>query len=181
MTGLRHCGNSTGLMTLINISYKFMATITLNVNGKKHKIETDPATPLIFILRNHLGFIGPKLGCGLETCGSCAVLVDGKSELSCTRAASEFEGKNIITVEGLSLDGRLSAVQQAFLDEGSAQCGYCTPGMIIAVTSLINQKGKPNNQDINEALEKHLCRCGSHANILKAVKKLSDQGQLSDV
>ena len=181
MTGLRHCGNSTELMTLINISYKIMTTIILNVNGKEHKIETDPATPLIFILRNHLGFIGPKLGCGLETCGSCAVLVDGKSELSCTRAASEFEGKNIITVEGLSLDGRLSAVQQAFLDEGSAQCGYCTPGMIIAVTSLINQKGKPNNQDINEALEKHLCRCGSHANILKAVKKLSDQGQLSDV
>ena len=84
-------------------------------------------------------------------------------------------------MEGLSLDGRLSAVQQAFLDEGSAQCGYCTPGMIIAVTSLINQKGKPNNQDINEALEKHLCRCGSHANILKAVRKLSDQGRLSDV
>ena len=158
-----------------------MTTITLNVNGNDHKIETDPATPLIFILRNQLGFIGPKLGCGLETCGSCAVLVDGKSELSCTRAASEFEGKNITTVEGLSLEGKLSAVQQAFLDEGSAQCGYCTPGMIIAVTSLMNQKGKPNDQDINEALEKHLCRCGSHANILKAVKKLSDQGRLSDV
>lgn len=157
-----------------------MTTFTLNVNCNNHKIETDPATPLIFILRNQLGYFGPKLGCGLETCGSCAVLVDGKSELSCSRAASEFEGKIITTIEGLSLNGKLSAVQQAFLDEGAAQCGYCIPGMIVAVTSLMTLKVEPQDDDIKEALEKHLCRCGSHANIVKAIKKLAVQGRLVD-
>ena len=157
-----------------------MTTFTLNVNCNNHKIETDPATPLIFILRNQLGYFGPKLGCGLETCGSCAVLVDGKSELSCSRAASEFEGKIITTIEGLSLNGKLSAVQQAFLDEGAAQCGYCIPGMIVAVTSLMTLKVEPQDDDIKEALEKHLCRCCSHANIVKAIKKLAVQGRLVD-
>ena len=157
-----------------------MTTFTLNVNCNNHKIETDPATPLIFILRNQLGYFGPKLGCGLETCGSCAVLVDGKSELSCSRAASEFEGKIITTIEGLSLNGKLSAVQQAFLDEGAAQCGYCIPGMIVAVTSLMTLKVEPQDDDIKEALEKHLCRCGQHANIVKAIKKLAVQGRLVD-
>ena len=150
-----------------------MNTFTLLVNGTNHTVETDPATPLIFILRNQLNYTGPKLGCGLETCGACAVLVDGEVELSCTRAASEFEGKQIITIEGLSLNGNLSAVQQAFMDEGAAQCGYCTPGIIIAVTGLISNKPKPSDNEINEALEKHLCRCGSHANVIKAVKRLT--------
>ena len=151
-----------------------MNTFTLSVNGINHPVETDPATPLIFILRNQLNYTGPKLGCGLETCGACAVLVDGEVELSCTRAASEFEGKQITTIEGLSLNGNLSAVQQAFMDEGAAQCGYCTPGIIIAVTGLISKKSKPSDSEINEALEKHLCRCGSHANVIKAVKRLTD-------
>ena len=150
-----------------------MNTFTLLVNGTNHPVETDPATPLIFILRNQLNYTGPKLGCGLETCGACAVLVDGEVELSCTRAASEFEGKQIITIEGLSLNGNLSAVQQAFMDEGAAQCGYCTPGNIIAVTGLISKNSKPSDDEISEALEKHICRCGSHANVIKAVKRLT--------
>ena len=153
-----------------------MNTFTLSVNGTNHSVETDPATPLIFILRNQLKYTGPKLGCGLETCGACAVLVDGEAELSCTRAASEFEGKQITTIEGLSLNGNLSAVQQAFMDEGAAQCGYCTPGIIIAVTDLISKTSKPSDSEINEALEKHLCRCGSHANVIKAVKRLAAGG-----
>ena len=150
-----------------------MNTFTLLVNGTNHSVETDPATPLIFILRNQLNYTGPKLGCGLETCGACAVLVDGEVELSCTRAASEFEGKQITTIEGLSLNGNLNVVQQAFMDEGAAQCGYCTPGIIIAVTGLISKKPKPSDDEISEALEKHLCRCGSHANVIKAVKRLT--------
>ncbi len=153
-----------------------MTTFTLLVNGTNHSVKTDPATPLIFILRNQLSYTGPKLGCGLETCGACAVLVDGEAELSCTRAASEFEGKQITTIEGLSLNGNLSAVQQAFMDEGAAQCGYCTPGIIIAVTGLISKTSKPSDGEINEALEKHLCRCGSHANVIKAVKRLTAGG-----
>ena len=153
-----------------------MNTFTLLVNGNNHSVESDPATPLIFILRNQLNYTGPKLGCGLETCGACAVLVDGEVELSCTRAASEFEGKHITTVEGLSLNGNLSAVQQAFMDEGAAQCGYCTPGIIIAVTGLISKNSKPSDDEISEALEKHLCRCGSHANVIKAVKRLTTRG-----
>ncbi len=153
-----------------------MTTFTLLVNGTNHSVKTDPATPLIFILRNQLSYTGPKLGCGLETCGACAVLVDGEAELSCTRAASEFEGKQITTIEGLSLNGNLSAVQQAFMDEGAAQCGYCTPGIIIAVTDLISKTSKPSDGEINEALEKHLCRCGSHANVIKAVKRLTAGG-----
>ena len=148
-----------------------MTTITLNVNGNDHKIETDPATPLIFILRNQLGFVGTKLGCGLETCGSCAVLVDGKSELSCTRAASEFEGKIITTVEGLSLEGKLSAVQQALLDEGSAQCGYCTPGMILAALDLLQKNIDPSDQEVREALKGNLCRCTGYHNIVIAVRR----------
>ena len=157
-----------------------MATFTLLVNGTNHSVKTDPATPLIFILRNQLSYTGPKLGCGLETCGACAVLVDGEAELSCTRAASEFEGKQITTIEGLSLNGNLSAVQQAFMDEGAAQCGYCTPGIIIAVTDLISKTSKPSDSEINEALEKHLCRCGSHANVIKAVKRLTAGGSNID-
>ena len=153
-----------------------MTTFTLLVNGTNHSVKTDSATPLIFILRNQLSYTGPKLGCGLETCGACAVLVDGETELSCTRAASEFEGKQITTIEGLSLNGNLSAVQQAFMDEGAAQCGYCTPGIIIAVTGLISKTSKPSDGEINEALEKHLCRCGSHANVIKAVKRLTAGG-----
>ena len=150
-----------------------MNTFTLLVNGNNHSVETDPATPLIFILRNQLNYTGPKLGCGLETCGACAVLVDGEVELSCTRAASEFEGKQITTIEGLSLNGNLNIVQQAFMDEGAAQCGYCTPGIIIAVPGLISKNSNPSDDEISEALEKHLCRCGSHANVIKAVKQLT--------
>ena len=152
-----------------------MTTLTLHVNGASHEVITDTATPLIFVLRNLLGLTGPKLGCGLETCGACAVLVDGESELSCIRAASEFEGKEITTVEGLSSNDELSAVQQAFLNEGAAQCGFCTPGIIIAVTSLISKIPQPNANDISAALEKHLCRCGSHANVIKAISRLADR------
>ena len=110
-----------------------MSRILLDVNGKTHKVETDVETPLIFVLRNHLGLMGAKLGCGLEQCGACAVLVDGERTLSCVRAASEFEGTKIQTVEGLSENGCPSAIQTAFIEEGAAQCGYCTSGLVIAV------------------------------------------------
>jgi aerobic-type carbon monoxide dehydrogenase small subunit (CoxS/CutS family) len=150
-----------------------MATLKLRVNGEIHEIDADPAMPLIFALRNHFGLVGAKLGCGLEQCGACAVLVDGEPVLSCVRAVSEFEGSDIVTVEGLANDGKLSDVQQAFLEEGAAQCGYCTAGIVIAVTALLENNKRPSRADIGEALKDHLCRCGSHARVLAAIARVT--------
>ena len=148
-------------------------TIALTVNGEPHEIDADPATPLIFILRNHLGLMGAKLGCGLEQCGACAVLVDGESVLSCNAAAGDFAGRAIVTIEGLAPSGTASAVQQAFIDENAAQCGYCTAGIIVATTALLAKNAQPSRSDVAAALDKHLCRCGSHNRVLRAIDRLS--------
>ncbi len=153
-----------------------MTTIALRVNGKSHDIETDPATPLVFVLRNQLGLTGPKLGCGLEQCGACAVLVDGEPVLSCVRAVSEFAGADIVTAEGLVKDGEGNRIQRAFIEEGAAQCGYCTPGIVIATTALLNRTPKPDRTEITQALHGHLCRCGSHARVLRAIDRLVRDG-----
>jgi aerobic-type carbon monoxide dehydrogenase small subunit (CoxS/CutS family) len=153
-----------------------MSLLILKVNGKDHKINADPDTPLIFILRNHLGLKGPKLGCGQEQCGACVVLVDGVATNSCVRAASEFEEHEIVTIEGLSQNGELSPVQRVFLDEGAAQCGYCTSGIVMATTALFNQQPKPSREEINTALNDHLCRCGSHRRVLDAIERLKSEG-----
>jgi nicotinate dehydrogenase subunit A len=153
-----------------------MSSLILHVNGVKHKIEVDPDTPLIFVLRNHLGLSGPKLGCGQEQCGACVVLVDGEATNSCVRAASEFIEHKIITIEGLSKDGKLNSVQQAFLEEGAAQCGYCTSGIVVATTALFEKNSKPSPEAVHEALHDHLCRCGSHGRILNAIERLASEG-----
>ncbi|MEE2746507.1 MAG: (2Fe-2S)-binding protein [Pseudomonadota bacterium] len=149
-----------------------MNSLTLQVNGNSHKIESDPDVPLIFILRNQLNLTGPKLGCGQEQCGACVVLVDGKPTNSCVRAVSEFEGQEIITIEGLSNGGDLTKVQEVFVDEGAAQCGYCTPGIIISTTALLNRNPEPSLNEIEEALKDHLCRCGSQRRVLTAIQRL---------
>ena len=153
-----------------------MPSLGLQVNGKSHHLDTDSDTPLLQVLRNQLGLTGAKLGCGLEQCGACAVLVDGESRLTCAAAASEFEGKNIVTVEGLANGGTLSDVQRAFVTETAAQCGYCTPGMVIAVTGLFQREPKPSDARVREALAGHLCRCGSHTRILAAIDRLRREG-----
>jgi aerobic-type carbon monoxide dehydrogenase small subunit (CoxS/CutS family) len=153
-----------------------MSKINLHVNGEMREIEVDPDTPLIFVLRNHLSLTGPKLGCGQEQCGACVILVDGEATNSCVRAASEFEGQKIITIEGLSKGDVLTAVQEAFRDEGAAQCGYCTSGIIIAVTALFNKKPQPTREDVDDALHDHLCRCGSHTQVLNAIERLVREG-----
>ncbi|MBT5047144.1 MAG: (2Fe-2S)-binding protein, partial [Rhodospirillaceae bacterium] len=135
-----------------------MTTMQLRVNGEIHDIDADPAMPLIFALRNHLGLVGAKLGCSLEQCGACAVLVDGEPVLSCVRAVSEFENTDITTIEGLVDGDRPSAIQQAFIEEGAAQCGYCTSGIVIAATALLDNNKQPDRADIAEALKDHLCR-----------------------
>ena len=136
------------------------------------EVQCDPATPLIYVLRNQLDLVGVKLGCGLEQCGACAVMVDGEPTLSCVRAASEFEGAEITTVEGLAKGGKPSALQQAFIEEGAAQCGYCTAGLVVAATALLEKNPKPDDAEVREALREHLCRCGSHLRVLKAIDRV---------
>jgi len=151
-----------------------MAKYTLRVNGESHDVDADPSTPLVFILRNQLNLTGTKVGCGLEQCGSCAVLVDGEQALSCVRAVSEFEGQEITTAEGLSKTH--AAIQQAFIDEGAAQCGYCIPGIVIATAGLFNKTSTPSKAQIDDALQDHLCRCGTHLRILNAINRLVQEG-----
>lgn len=153
-----------------------MAKMNLRVNGKQREIDVDPAMPLIYALRNHLGLVGAKFGCGLEQCGACAVLVDDTLTLSCVRAVSEFEGCKIVTVEGLGTDGNPSDIQQTFIEEGAAQCGYCTAGMVIAVTALLIENKRPSKKDIIDTLNDHLCRCGSHTRVLAVIDRLTDDG-----
>lgn len=157
-----------------------MAKITLRVNGEPREIDADPSTPLLFILRNQLGLTGAKLGCGLEQCGTCAVLIDGEPVLSCVRAVSEFEASDICTVEGLTVDGAPSSVQQAFIDQGAAQCGYCTAGLVVATTALLKNNKQPDRTSIDAALEGHLCRCGSHTRVLRAIETLIAEGATHD-
>ena len=145
--------------------------LTLRVNGTDHQIKAAPDTPLLYVLRNELGLKGSKLGCGLEQCGACAVLVDGKAVLSCVSEAAAFSGKDIITIEGIQSLPTGKRVQDAFCEATAAQCGYCTAGMVIAVTSLLGTTPRPSDSVVKSALSPHLCRCGSHPRILRAVQK----------
>ncbi|MCG6904870.1 MAG: (2Fe-2S)-binding protein [Rhodobacter sp.] len=145
-------------------------TLTLHVNGRDHAVSCDPDTPLAYVLRNELGLKGTKLGCGLEQCGACAVLVDGKSTLSCVASADSFVGRDITTVEGLEHTETGRRVQAAFVKASAAQCGYCTAGLVIGVTGLLNATPTPDRETAIRALTPHLCRCGSHPNVLRAVE-----------
>lgn len=142
----------------------------LRINGKNRQIASDPEMPLLFVLRNELKLKGAKLGCGLEQCGACAVLVDGKTELSCVSPAATFEGRDIVTVEGLAEHEIGRRVQAAFVKANAAQCGYCTSGLVVAVTGLMSDGAESSRTKIKEALETHLCRCGSHPRVLRAVE-----------
>ncbi|MBZ0300762.1 MAG: molybdopterin-dependent oxidoreductase [Anaerolineae bacterium] len=144
--------------------------ITLNVNGQEHRINVDPETPLLHVLRNDLGLKGPKLGCGEEQCRACAVLVDGVDVPSCKLPVQQVQGLPIVTVEGLGTADALHPLQEAFLEEQAAQCGYCTAGMIIAAQGLLNRVRYPSDDEIRTALEGNLCRCGTYDRIRRAIK-----------
>lgn len=144
----------------------------LNVNGLSKKINIYEDKPLIFALRNDFGLTGTKLGCGLEQCGSCAVIIDGEKKLSCNLPAIDCQNKEIVTIEGLGTDTSLNSVQEAFKKFNAAQCGYCTSGIIITISLLLEKKNKPTSEDILNALDGHLCRCGSHSVVLKAIESL---------
>jgi len=149
-----------------------MASILLHINGEARKVTADPSTPLVYVLRNEFGLTGAKLGCGLEQCGCCTVLVNGEAQQSCVAPVSQFEGAEITTVEGLSEDGRPGPVQRAFIAEAAAQCGYCTPGLVVAVEALRRRRPVPDRDAVLEALSGHLCRCGTHAAVLRAVERV---------
>jgi nicotinate dehydrogenase subunit A len=145
--------------------------ITITVNGRRHEVAATPDTPLLYVLRNELGLSAPLYGCGLEQCGACMVLRGAEAVTTCMLSVAEAEGAQITTLEGLIEDGELHPVQQAFLDEQAAQCGYCSNGMIIAIAALLWRTPHPTDAQVRAALDGNLCRCGSHARILRAVRR----------
>jgi nicotinate dehydrogenase subunit A len=148
-----------------------MQPILLTVNGHDVDVTADGETPLLDILRNHLGLVGTKFGCGLEQCGCCMVLVDGKPEKSCAKPVSTLAGKKVVTIEGLGTPDRPHPLQQAFLDEQAGQCGYCLSGILISAKALLDQNPSPSRAQIAAALDDNICRCGSHIRILRAVER----------
>ncbi len=148
------------------------AKVDFSVNGKAVSVlPANEETPLLAILRNELGLMGTRFGCGLEQCGCCMVLIDGQPEKSCAKPAWSVAGKTITTVEGLGSAERPHPLQQAFLDEQAGQCGYCLSGILISAKALIDRNPKPSRAEIAAALDENICRCGSHNRILRAVEK----------
>jgi aerobic-type carbon monoxide dehydrogenase small subunit (CoxS/CutS family) len=150
--------------------------LTLRVNDQSYQVEADGDMPLAYVLRNLLGLKGTKIGCGLEQCGACTVLVDGSATQSCAAPVAGFEGREIVTVEGLSSDPLGRRVQDAFVDAGAAQCGYCTAGLVVAVTALARAQDTPRDREaLKSALSPHLCRCGTHPRVLAAAEAVLEQ------
>jgi len=145
--------------------------ISLNVNSKTVFVEVDPATPLLYVLRNNLNLNGPKFGCGLEQCGACLVLIDGKARTTCLLPVKDLKNNRIVTLEGLiGPSGNLHPVQDAFVKQQAAQCGYCVNGMIISAVSLLNNIPSPDRQDVNSAMNQVLCRCGTYTRFIRAIE-----------
>jgi aerobic-type carbon monoxide dehydrogenase small subunit (CoxS/CutS family) len=151
-----------------------MTTTELDVNGSKHRVQTDPARSLLSVLRDDLNLTGSKYGCGEGRCGACTVTIDGKAIRSCTTPVGSCAGKQITTIEGLEREGKLHPLQEAFLEIGAMQCGYCTPGMIMAGVALLSKNAAPTAQDILRAMEGNICRCGTYARITLAIRKAAE-------
>ena len=148
-----------------------MPKYTLHVNGSREIVEVEPDTPLLYVLRDYLDLNGPKYGCGLSQCGSCSVLINGRATTSCMQPISAVGDAEIITLKGLANDsGKLHVVQEAFVKEQAAQCGYCLNGMVMAAVQLLNDNPNPDDVEIRKALQLNLCRCGTHTRVIKAVK-----------
>jgi aerobic-type carbon monoxide dehydrogenase small subunit (CoxS/CutS family) len=152
-------------------------TVSFTLNGKAVSLDTDAARTLLWVLRTDLEMTGTKYGCGIGQCGACTVVVDGHAVRSCLTDLGSVRGKQVTTIEGLAHDGQLHPVQQAFLEHGGYQCGYCTPGMIMNAVGLLHEHAKPTHAQIVEGMEGNLCRCGAHQRILAAVETASGQGR----
>lgn len=146
-------------------------TIEFKLNNKGVGVDVDPRTPLLEVLRNDLELNGPKFGCGLAQCGACAVLLDGESIRSCVMPIGSVAGRHITTLEGLGDADNPHPLQQAFIDEQALQCGYCSSGIIVTAAAFLEKNSSPSNDEIKTALRGHLCRCGAHPRIVKAVAK----------
>lgn len=144
--------------------------ITLNVNGQKYRVPIEGGQTLLDLLREGLGLMGTKKGCDQGDCGACTVLVDGKPVNACLVLAVEVSGKNITTIEGLTRDGKLHSLQQAFVDHNAIQCGFCTPGMIITAVALLDENTKPTDEEIRSFLQGNLCRCTGYYKIVQAIQ-----------
>ncbi len=156
-----------------------MATFRFTVNGKAHVVETEPDRPLLEVLREDLGLTGTKYGCGEGQCRACTVLLDGMPAVSCMTPVRAVEGRKVVTIEGLAADGRLHPVQQAFLDEGAMQCGYCVPGMVLRTVALLEAHPQPSDAQIVEGLNGSLCRCNGYNRVIAAVHRAAAAGKNS--
>jgi aerobic-type carbon monoxide dehydrogenase small subunit (CoxS/CutS family) len=147
------------------------STFSLHVNGKRRSVQTDPDEPLLWVLRDELGLTGAKFGCGVGICGSCSVLINGTARRSCvTPVVNLASNDTIVTVEGLARGGKLTRLQQAFIDHTGSACGFCTPGMVITATALLEGNRRPARRDIVEAMNNNLCRCGCYYNIIESIE-----------
>ncbi len=147
-----------------------MRRIALTVNGDRRELEVEPRELLVYVLRERLGLTGTTVGCDTSSCGACTVLLDGESVKSCTLLGVQADGRELTTIEGLAQNGALHPVQQAFHEAHGLQCGYCTPGMVMATVSLLAERPQPSEEEIRHALEGNLCRCTGYQNIVKAVQ-----------
>ncbi len=151
------------------------APIELRVNGAVRRVEVDPARPLLYVLREHLELTGTKYGCGEGECGACTVLLDGRATKSCRLPASEAAGREIITIEGLAPASGLHPLQQAFIDAGAFQCGYCTSGMLMAAASLLRRTPHPTEAEIAAGMNGNVCRCGTYPRLVAAIRQVAGQ------
>ena len=148
--------------------------MTLDVNGRVHEVDADPATPLLYVLREDLKLNGARFGCGLGQCGACTVLADGEAIFSCLTPLSVLQGRRITTVEGLGTVDKPGAMQRAFIELQAAQCGYCIPGMMLRAQALLEKKPGASEAEIREALQPNLCRCGTHLRIVRAAVRAGE-------
>ena len=149
--------------------------IELDVNGRRHAVDADGDTPLLYVLRDHLAMNGAKFGCGLGQCGACTVIVDGKAVFSCVTPISVLGGRAIRTIEGLGTPDRSAPLQRAFIDEQAAQCGYCIAGMIMRAQALLDANPAPSDAEIRRHMAPNLCRCGTHMRILRAIRRVAQR------
>jgi nicotinate dehydrogenase subunit A len=147
--------------------------VSLRVNGRTHALTVEPDTPLLYVLRNDLKLNGPKFGCGRGQCGACTVILDGRAVRSCVTSVGEVRDGEIVTLEGLGSRDNPHPVQRAFIEEQAAQCGYCMNGMIMQAKAFLDQIAKPSEAEIKAAMAANLCRCGSHAQIVRAVQRVA--------
>jgi len=153
-----------------------MTRVAVTVNGQRHEADVEPRQLLVYFLRETLGLNGTNVGCDTSSCGACTVLVDGESVKSCTVLAVQADGSDVTTIEGLAAEGELHPVQQAFHEQHALQCGYCTPGFVMATVSLLQENPNPSEKEIRRGLEGNLCRCTGYHNIVRAVEAAARAG-----